>query len=69
MFEICLFVWFGFYGVSTLISNLMLDPFLYKKPFQNIQLSIRTQFNCLKHFYFMLLSLVKQFYFKQFSLI
>ena len=36
--------------------------------FQTIQFSMRTQFNCQKHFYFKLLSLFKQFYFKQFSI-
>ena len=30
-------------------------------PFQTIQFSISTQFNCRKHFYFKLLSLVKRF--------
>ena len=37
-------------------------------PFQTIQLSIGSQFNFHRHFYDKLLSLVKQFYFKQFSL-
>ena len=30
-------------------------------PFQTIQFSISTQFNCEKHFYFKLFSLVKNF--------
>ena len=49
----------------------MLNPFLYKKSvlFQTIQFSMSTQFDCQKHFYFKLVSLVKQFYFKQFSLV
>ena len=54
---------FGFYGISTIVDYLMPNPFLYKLTvlFQTIQFSIITQFNCQKHFYFKLFSLVKQF--------
>ena len=54
---------FGFYGISTFVGYLMSNPFLYKWTvlFQTIQLSISTQFNCQKHFYFKLFSFVKQF--------
>ena len=50
---ICLFV---FYGISTFVGYLMPNPFLYKWTvlFQTIQVSISTQFNCPKHFYFKL---------------
>ena len=45
----------------------MPNSFLYQQTvlFQTIQFS--TEFNCQKHFYFKLFSLVKQFQFKQFS--
>ena len=59
-----LVVWlFGFHGLSSFVGYLMLNPFLYKKTvlFQTIQFNISTQFNCQKHFYFKLFSLVKQF--------
>ena len=64
---VCLF---GFYGISTFVGYLMPNPFLYNKTvlFQTIQFSMSTEFNCQKHFYFKLFSLVKQFHFKQFSL-
>ena len=51
----------------NLFSYLMANPFLYKLTVL-FQFSIITQFNCRKHFYFKLLSLVKQFKFKQLSL-
>ena len=53
----------GFYGISTFVGYLMLNPFLYKQSvlFQAIHFSISTQFNCQKYFYFKLFSLVKQF--------
>ena len=53
--RVCLF---GFYGKSTFVSFLMPNQFLYKCTvlFQTIQLSIYTQFNCQKHFYFKQLS-------------
>ena len=43
-----------FYGISTFVGYLMPNPFLYKKSvlFKTIQLSMRTQFNCQKHFFF-----------------
>ena len=37
----------GFYGISTFVGYLMPNPF----PFQIIQFSMGTQFNCQKHFY------------------
>ena len=48
------FFWFFFgggYGISTLVGNLMPNPFLYKLTvlFPTIQFSISTQFNCQKH--------------------
>ena len=53
---------FGFYSISTFVDYLMPNPFLYKiVPFQTIQYSIGTQFNCQKDFHFKLFSLVKQF--------
>ena len=54
---------FRFYDISTFISHLMPNPFLYEWSvlFQTIQFSISTQFICQKHFYFKLFSLVKQF--------
>ena len=53
----------GLYGISTFVGYLMPNPFLYKQLvlFQTIQFSMSTQFNCQKHFYFKLFSLVKQF--------
>ena len=54
---------FGFYCISTFAGYLMPNPFLYKQSvlFQAIQLSMNTQFNCQKHFYIKVFSLVKQF--------
>ena len=62
---------FGFYGISTFGGYLMPNPFLYKQLvlFQTLQFSMSTQFNYQKHFYCMPFSLVKQFYFKQFSFV
>ena len=52
----------GFYGISTFVCYLMLNPFLYKTVlFQTILLSMSTQINCQKHFYFKQFSLSKQF--------
>ena len=53
----------GFYGISTFIGYLTQKPFLckYSVLFQTIKFSMSTQFNCQKHFYFKLFSLVKQF--------
>ena len=53
----------GFYGISTFVGYLMANPFLCKLSvlFKTIQFNMSTQFNCLKHFYFKLFSLVKQF--------
>ena len=50
----------GFYGISTFVDYLMPNPFLCKKSvlFKTIQFSMSTQFNCQKHFYFKLFSLV-----------
>ena len=44
----------------------MSNPFLYKETilFETIQFSVSTQFDCQKHFYFKIFSLVKQFKFK-----
>ena len=36
---------------------------------QTIKFNMSIQFNCQKHFYFKLFSFVKQFLFKQFSLV
>ena len=60
-----------FYGISTVLGYLMSNPFLYKSSvlFQTIQFSMSTQFNCQKHFFFKLFSLVKQFCFKKLSLV
>ena len=57
----CFVCLFEFYGISTFVGYLMPNPFLYKKTvlFQTILFSIRTQFNCQKHFYFKLFSFVK----------
>ena len=54
---------FGFYGIPTFVSYLMPNPFLCNKSvlFQTIQFSMSTQFNCQKHIYFKVFSLVKQF--------
>ena len=55
-------VWFfGFHGISTLLGYSTPNPFLYKLSvlFQTIQLSMSTQFNCQKQFYF---KLFKQLY-------
>ena len=69
---------FEFYGISTFVGYLMPNPFYYTnnqfffKQFSLAQvrsLNVSTQFNCQKHFYFRLSSLVKQLYFKQFSLV
>ena len=59
-----LMVWFGllgFYGISTFVGYLTPNPFLCKLSvlFKTIQLSISTQFNCQKYFYF---KLFKQLY-------
>ena len=64
-FIVCLF---GFYGISSFVGYLMLNPFYTNKQiYQTIQFSISAQFDCQKHFYFKQFSLVKQFYFKQIS--
>ena len=57
------FVSLGFIAYSTFRVYLMPNSFLYKQIvlFQTIQFNISTQFNCQKHFYFKLFSLVKQF--------
>ena len=57
----------GFYGISTFVGYLMPNLLLYKESvlFQTIQIFMSSQFNCQKHFYFKLFSLVKQFYFEQ----
>ena len=62
---------FGFYDISTFVGYLMPNPFYTNKQlyFKQFILGISTQFNCQKHFYFKLFSLVKQFLFKQFSLV
>ena len=60
----------GFYGISTFVGYLTPNPFLCKLsvPFQTIQFSMSTQFNCQKYFDFKLFSLFKQLYIKlQFS--
>ena len=53
----------GFYSISTFVGYLTPKLFLCKYPvlFQAVQFSISTQFNCRKHFYFKLFSLVKDF--------
>ena len=55
--------WLVFYGISTFVGYLMPNPFLCKWSvlFQTIQISMRTQFNCQKHFYVKLFRLFKQF--------
>ena len=69
------FIWsvgwlFRFYGISTVAGYLRSNLFFMKiLLFQTIQFSRNTQFNCQKHFYFKLFSLVKQFYFIWFSLV
>ena len=62
---------FGFYGILTFVGYLMPNQCLYKYPVlsQTVLLSMSTQLNCQKHFYFKLLSLVKQFFLKQLSLV
>ena len=63
---VCLFGWLVvFYGISTFVGYLISNPFSYKWTvlFQTIQFRISTQFNCQKHFYFKLFSLVKQYSF------
>ena len=62
---------FVFYGISTFIGYLMPNQFLYQQTvlFQTIQLSMNTQFNCQKRFYFKLFSLVKELIFKPFSVV
>ena len=54
---------FGFYGTSTLVGYLTPNLFLYKYQLylKKNQFIMSTQFNCQKHFYFKLFSLVKQF--------
>ena len=53
---------FRFYGISTFVGYLTPKSiFIQIVLFQTIQFSISTQFNCQKHFYFKLFSLVKQF--------
>ena len=61
-----IYVWLvGFYGISTFVGYLTPNPFLCKKSvlFQTFHFSVSTLFNCEKHFYFKLFSLVKQFQF------
>ena len=54
---------FGFYGISIFVGYLTPDPFYTNKSvlFQTIYLGMSTRFNCQKHFYFKLFSLIKQF--------
>ena len=54
---------FKFYGISTFAGYLMPNAFFKQITvlFQTIQFSMSTQFNCQKHFYLKLFSLVKQF--------
>ena len=54
---------FGINVVSTFVSYLKPNPFLYKYTVLShiIYFSITTQFNCEKLFYFKLFGLVKQF--------
>ena len=69
--RICYLVDFFCLGfMAYFVGYLMPNPFLYKQRvlFQTIQFNISIQFNCQKHFYFKLFSLVKQFYFQQFNL-
>ena len=44
---------FEFYGISTFLSYLMPNPFLYEKSvlFQTIQFRMSTQFNCQKSYF------------------
>ena len=58
MWLVCWLV--GFYGILIFKGYLIPNPF-YAVLFQTIQFSMSTEFNCQKHFYFMLFSLVKQF--------
>ena len=53
----------GFYGISIFVAYLTPNPFLCKETvlFETIQFNMSTQFNCLKHSYFNLFSLFKQF--------
>ena len=59
----CLFVClFGIYGISTFAGYLMPNQSLYEQfYFKQFNLAFSTQFNCQKHFFFKLLSFVKQF--------
>ena len=67
---IFLFLFFVFYNISTFVGYLIPNPFYTNKVlFHVIQFSISTRFNCQKHFYFKLFSLVKQLYFKQFWIV
>ena len=52
-----------FYGIATFVGYLTPNLFLYTQAvlFLTIQFSMSSQFNCQKHFYFKLFSLVKQF--------
>ena len=66
----CLFVClFGFLWYIKLCRLFNAKSIFIQKTvlFQTIQFSISRQFDCQKHFYFKLFSLVKQFLFKQFS--
>ena len=58
-------VWFsllGFMAYPPFVGYLTPNPFLCKSVlFKTIQFSISTQFNCQKHLYFKIFSLVKQF--------
>ena len=65
------FCLFAFYGTSSFVGYSMPNQVLYIQTvlFQTIQFSMSTQFNCQKHFYFKLSSLVKHFLFKQFCLV
>ena len=49
----------GFFGVAVIVAGAAGDS--VDVLFQTIQFSMSTQFNCQKHFYFKLFSLVKQF--------
>ena len=55
------FVLVSFYGISTFVGYLIPNPFLCKLSvlFLTIQISMSSQFNCQKHFYF---KLFKQLY-------
>ena len=56
---------FGFYGISTFVGYLTGNPFFMQIVlFQTIQFSMSTEFNCQKHFYFKLFSLIQLIQFR-----